>query len=59
MRIAANKVIIDENTYTNHVVELEEHRLLCHYPLTEEIPHTQWYRTIIIEKGQLVHTQRP
>lgn len=59
MRIAANKVIIDGESYTNHVVELDGHHLLNHYPLTEELPHTQWFRTLIIEKGQLVQSQRP
>ncbi len=59
MRIAANTVIIDEKSYTNHVVEFEDCHLLHHYPLTEELPYTQWYRTLIIKNGQLIQSQRP
>lgn len=59
MRFAANEVIIEGEQFTNHVVELQGDILQSHYPLTEELPHTQWFRTLTIEGGRLVHTQLP
>lgn len=46
-RQASHKVIIDGVEYTNHVVETESGRLLRHYPLTEELPQTEWVRETI------------
>ena len=59
MRLAANKVIIDGEQFINHVVELEDDVLQSHYPLTEELPHTQWFRTLVIEGGRLMRTHLP
>ena len=56
-RLAANKVIIDGEKFTNHVVELGEDVLVRHYPLTEELPHTQWVRTLVIEEGRVIHSE--
>jgi hypothetical protein len=43
MRLAANKVIIDGQLHTNYVIELDdENHVIRHYPLCEELPHTQW-----------------
>ena len=58
MRLAANKVVIDGIQFTNHVVELEDGVLVKHYPLTEEPPHTEWLREVVIEDGQLLRTVR-
>ena len=33
---------IEGVTYTNHVVELQDGKLLRHYPLTEELHSTEW-----------------
>lgn len=54
MRMAANQVTIGDTTYTNHVVELEDDCLLRHYPLSEELAHTQWFRRIVIHDGKLL-----
>ena len=51
-RFAANKVIIDGEQFFNHVVEFVDELLVNHYPLTEELPHTQWFRTLVIEEGR-------
>jgi len=58
MKLAANKVIIDGTQFTNHVVELEDGVLVKHYPLTEELPHAEWLREVVIEGGMLQHTTR-
>ena len=59
MRLAANKVIIDGQLHANYVIELDdENHVIRHYPLCEELPHTQWYRTLIIESGHFVQSQR-
>ena len=49
LRLAANKVVIDGERFTNHVVELVDGLLVCHYPLIYELPQTQWLRTLVIE----------
>ena len=49
-RQAAHKVIIDGVHYTNHVVEIEDGKLLRHYPLSEELPNTEWVETILYAK---------
>lgn len=54
-RLAANRVVIDGEQFTNHVVELQDDILVRYYPLIEELPHTQWLRTLVIEKGRLTH----
>ena len=56
MKLAANKVIIDGTQFTNHVVELEDGVLVKHYPLTEELPHAEWLREVVIEGGVLQRT---
>lgn len=58
MRLAANKVVIDGVQFTNHVVELEDGVLVKHYPLTEELPHSEWLREVVIEGGLLWRTIR-
>ena len=58
MRLAANKVVIDGVQFTNHVVELEDGVLVKHYPLTEELPHAEWLREVVIEGGMLWHIVR-
>ena len=42
-RIAANKIIIDGTTYTNHIVELLDGVLVSHYPLDGEQAMTEWH----------------
>lgn len=58
MRLAASKVIIDGERFTNHVVEIVDDVLENHYPLTQELPHTQWLRTLVIEKGRIIHADQ-
>ena len=41
-RIAASRVYINGKEFHNHVVELLDNHLLRHYPLTEELPMTEW-----------------
>ena len=65
-RIAASKVYILNNTapnspleiveqYYNHVVEVSEDKtMINHYPLTEELPMTEWLGgTIVIHKNKV------
>lgn len=43
--------------HTNHIVELTDHILTRHQPLTTELPHTEWLGgTIIIRNRQAYHT---
>lgn len=58
MRLAANKVVIDGLEFTNHVVELEDGVFVKHYSLTEELPHAEWLREVVIEGGVLLRTVR-
>ena len=57
LRLAANKVVIDGERFTNHVVELVDGLLVRHYPLTYELPQTQWLRTLVIEEGRVVYSE--
>lgn len=57
LRLAANKVVIDGELFTNHVVELVDGLLVCHYPLIYELPQTQWLRTLVIEEGRVVYSE--
>lgn len=44
-RQAASIVEIGTETYHNHVVETDdEGNIIRHYPLTEELPHTEWHQ---------------
>ena len=48
-RIAAHTMTIDGTEYHLHVAELTgEGRLLRHYPLTCELPQTEWYHEYTI-----------
>jgi len=58
MRIAANKVSIDGKWYSNHVVEIDEGMMTAHYPLTQELEHTEWWREVIVEDGHLTKRVR-
>ena len=57
LRLAANKVVIDGEQFVNHVVVLVDGLLTCHYPLTNELPRTQWLRTLVIEEGRVVYSE--
>lgn len=42
-RLAAHRMIIEGNTYINHVAEFNDNGILiCHYPLTHELPMCEW-----------------
>lgn len=48
-RVAAYSVVIDEQTYINHVVEFDEQgKIIKHYPLKQELPHTLWQQSLHI-----------
>ena len=64
-KIAATRVYLDVSSphtslpefYTNHVIELTDHILTNHYPLTTELPHTEWIGgTIVIRNQRAYHT---
>ena len=57
-RVAASRVYINEKEFrTNHVVELFDHHVVCHYPLQGELPMTEWLGgTILIRNGEAYHT---
>lgn len=43
-RVAAHRMTIGEETFINHIVEIDENgHLLSHYPLSTELPSTEWY----------------
>lgn len=58
-KVAANRVYIHfPEFYTNHVVELTDHVITNHYPLTAELPHTEWLGgTIVIKNQHAYHTK--
>ncbi len=58
-RVAASRVFINEKEFhNNYVVELFEHLVMNHYPLTNELPMTEWLGgTIIIRGKEAYHTQ--
>lgn len=46
-RYAASHVVIDNTVYTNHVVEVDEQgNVVHHYPLTAELPATEWHHEL-------------
>lgn len=49
-RIAASTMIINGEEYHNHVVEIEQGRVVNHYPLTEELPNTEWRIRFTVEE---------
>ena len=48
-RIAASVVIIGNEEYHNYVVEFENGKVTAKYPLTEELPFTEWQEELIIK----------
>lgn len=57
MLIAASKVIIDDECFINHVIEVTDDTLISHYPLKGEQPHTQWLRRINVQDGTVVEKE--
>ena len=59
-RVAASRVYINEKEFhNNYVVELFEHLVVNHYPLTNEPPMTEWLGgTIIIRGKEAYHAQK-
>lgn len=59
-RVAATRVYLNRHEfYTNHIVELSDHIVISHYPLTAELPHTEWLGgTIILEGNHAYHTSK-
>lgn len=48
-RVAAHIVVIDEQTFINHVVEFDEQgNIIKHYPLKQELPQTLWQQSLYI-----------
>lgn len=49
--------INEKEFHTNYVVELFEHLVINHYPLSGELPMTEWLGgTIIIRGKEAYHT---
>ena len=59
-KVATNRVYLsDHECYTNHIVELSDHIIIRHYPLTTELPHTEWLGgTIVIRNQYAYHTNK-
>lgn len=58
-RVAANHIILpDGTTLHNHVVELYQGKILNIYPLSGEIPLTEWLGGTITFDPQPPHTPR-
>ncbi|MCQ2132131.1 MAG: hypothetical protein MJY90_02220 [Bacteroidaceae bacterium] len=48
-RIAAHTMTISGETFRLHVAELtDDGTLIRHYPLTHELPQTEWHHTFLI-----------
>lgn len=57
-RIASLTVIIHGKKYVRHVVELsDDGKLINHYPLTHELPNTEWTQETLIFDNE-AHIQR-
>lgn len=41
-RIAANRIILDDKQLTQCVIEIEGDIVKSYYPLTDELPFTEW-----------------
>lgn len=41
-RFAANRVIFENTTIVNGIVEIDEDKVVDFYELTEELAHTEW-----------------
>jgi len=58
-RIASNLIRLEDNsTRTLSVVEIQQNEVAACYPLTQELPHTEWLPGCVTlrrdDKGQLV-----
>ncbi len=55
-RIAAQRIVLPNGTILRrHVVEIEDSRVVRHYPLCGEQPHTEWYNeTLYVRDGKLL-----
>ena len=53
-RVASNYLIIGNQRLTNHVVEIEDGKVVDYYPLERELPMTEWFDgTIEITDGKV------
>lgn len=52
-RIAASEVWIDDQCFSNYVVEVEDGILTDHYPLNGELPNTIWAKKVRIKDNRL------
>lgn len=59
-KVAATRVYLNiQEFHTNHIVELTDHIVTNHYPLTSELPHTEWLGgTIVIQNQHAYHTKK-
>lgn len=58
-RVAVSRLIASDNKeLSNQVVEMEGGKVIAHYPLTHELPHTEWIGGTlhIDEEDRAVHT---
>lgn len=52
-RIASNRIVIDNRQLTLHVIEIEDGFVKDFYPLTQELPFTEWFNgTITLTKDK-------
>ncbi len=50
-RVAAHRMTIGKDMFINHIAEMDESGLLLsHYPLSEELPATEWYNEFRVER---------
>ena len=55
-RIAAHTIIFAEgSTYRQHVIEILDSRVVRHYPLQQELPHTEWVTGTLLVDEQGVY----
>lgn len=60
-RIAANRIILDDKQLTQHVIEIEDDFVKNYYPLTAELPFTEWLRgtiTLITDKDGVIRAYK-
>lgn len=52
-RIAANRIILDDKQLKQHVIEIEGDIVKSYYPLSDELPFTEWLGgTITLTTGK-------
>lgn len=47
-RLAVKRLVVNGKEYGLQVLEMEDNKVLCHYPLVTELPQTEWYGGTVV-----------